>query len=87
MTLSDKINWLSIHDVTKLKGKYADKILVYKKILEKDICNKILKIYDNPDEINISELPNKLVLNINHGSDFNIFVENKNELKIENIIV
>ena len=57
ITFEDKINWIAIHDVRKLKGKCADKILLHeysKRILKKDICNKILKIYDNPNQINIS---------------------------------
>ena len=50
VTVSDKINWLIIHDTNELKGKCADKILLHeysKKKLGKDICNKILKIYNN----------------------------------------
>ena len=85
-TFPDYINWLCIHDVTKLKGKCADKILLHefsKKILKKDICNKILKVYDNPKQINISELPEQFVLKANHGSGFNIIVHNKAELNIE----
>ena len=27
VTFEDKINWIAMHDVTKLKGKCADKIL------------------------------------------------------------
>ena len=86
VTIEDKINWLSIHDVRKLKGKLADKILLHdysRRILKKDICNKILKIYDSPDEINITELPDQFVLKTNHGSGYNILVYNKSELDIE----
>ena len=85
ITFPDYINWLAIHDVTKLKGKCADKILLHefsKKVLKKDICNKILKVYDNPQLINISELPDQFVLKTNHGSTFNIIVHNKTELDI-----
>ena len=45
----------------------------------KDICNKIIKIYDNIEQININELPNKFVLKTNHGSGFNFIVNNKSE--------
>ena len=74
-----------MHDVTKLKGKCADKILLHqysKRILKKDICNKILKIYEEPFKINITELPEQFVLKTNHGSGFNIIVYNKTELDI-----
>ena len=82
-TFEDKINWIAIHDVKKLKAKCADKILLHtysKRILKKDICNKILKVYDNVGQINISELPEQFVLKANHGCGFNIIVHNKSEL-------
>ena len=50
--------------------------------MHKDICNKILKIYDDPYKINITELPEKFVLKKNHGSGFNIIVHNKTELNV-----
>ena len=86
ITFEDKINWLAIHDVRKLKGKCADKILLHeysKRILKKDICNKILKVYGNPEQIDISELPEQFVIKTNHGSTFNIIVHNKSELNVE----
>ena len=81
-TFEDKLNWLLIHDTNKLKGKCADKILLHKYSyfkIGKDICNKILKIYDNIEQININELPNKFVLKTNHGSGFNFIVNNKSQ--------
>ena len=85
ITFEDKINWLAIHDVNKLKGKCADKISLHqysKRVLKKDICNKIIKIYDDPYKINITELPEKFVLKTNQGSGFNIIVHNKTELNV-----
>ena len=49
LTFEDKLNWLTIHDSTSLKGKCADKIMLHKYskyILGKDYCNKIIKIYN-----------------------------------------
>ena len=83
ITLNNKLNWLTIYDVKKLKGKCADKILLHeysKRKLGKDICNKILKIYNNSDEINFDELPEKYVLKTNHGSGYNIIITNKTTL-------
>ena len=83
VTFGDKINWLLIHDTSELKGKCADKILLheYSKIkLGKDICNKILKIYENTKKIDFNELPNKFVIKTNQGSGFNIIVNNKTDL-------
>ena len=84
-TFEDKLNWLLIHDTNRLKGKCADKILLHKYSyykLGKDICNKILKIYENIELINITELPNQFILKTNHGSGFNIIVNNKTEFDI-----
>ena len=84
-TFYDKLNWLLIYDTNKLKGKCADKILLHKyskKILGKDICNKILKIYNNVEEININQLPDKFVLKTNHGSGYNIIVNDITKFNI-----
>ena len=86
VTFSDKINWLVIHDTNELKGKCADKILLHeysKQKLGKDICNNILKVYNNTNEININELPNQFALKTNHGSGFNIIVHNKTNFNLE----
>ena len=40
LTFEDKMNWIAIHDVNKLKGRCSDKILLHeysKRILKKDI--------------------------------------------------
>jgi len=86
VTFEDKINWLIIHDTNKLKGKCADKISLHKYSkmkLGKDICNKILKIYKSVKDINIKELPKQFVFKTNHGSKYNIIVENKEKLNLK----
>ena len=85
LTIQDKYNWLIIHDSPENKSKYVDKILLHeysKEILGKDICVPILKIYNNIDEINVNELPNKFVLKCNHGSTMNILCNNKSNFDI-----
>ena len=42
-----------------------------------------MKIYDKVERINISELPEKFVLKTNHGSGFNIIVDDKSKLDVE----
>jgi hypothetical protein len=85
ITFGDKLNWLVIHDTNLLKGKCADKILLHnysKRKLGKDICNKILKIYHSEKEIDLNDLPNQFVLKTNHGSGFNIIVEDKKQFNL-----
>ena len=84
-TIQDKLNWLTIHENPDIKTNIVDKILLHeysKKILGKDICVPIIKIYNNSDEINLNELPEKFVLKCNHGSGMNIICNNKSILNI-----
>ena len=53
-----------------------------KEILGKDICVPILKIYNNTDEIDINELPQKFILKCNHGNAMNIVCKNKALFKL-----
>ena len=85
ITIQDKLNWLIIHESPENKTDIVDKILLHqysKKILGKDICVPILKIYNKIDEINLDELPDKFVLKCNHGSRFNILCNNKSNFNI-----
>lgn len=85
-TIQDKINWLKIYDSTPLKGKCADKIEIHdycKEVLGNDICVPIIKIYNNVDEINLDELPDKFVLKCNHGYNMNIICKDKSKFNLE----
>ena len=87
ITIQDKLNWLLVHDSPESKTNIVDKILLRnysKKILGKDICVPIIKIYNSIDEINLKELPEKFVIKCNHGSNMNIIVNNKSEFNFKN---
>ena len=84
-TIQDKLNWLLIHENPVNKTNIVDKILLHEysiKKLGKDICVPIIKIYNNSEEINFKELPEKFVLKCNHGSGMNIICNNKSNLNI-----
>lgn len=86
-TIQDKMNWLLIHENPEYKTKIVDKILLREystKILGKDICPPILKIYDNVNQINLDELPNSFILKCNHGSGMNIFCKDKSKFNLTN---
>ena len=86
-TIQDKYNWLTIHEFPENKTKIVDKILLHgysKKVLGKDICVPILKIYNNIEELNLTELPEKFVLKFNHGSGMNIICNNKSNFNLSN---
>jgi len=85
LTIQDKYNWLIIHECPEKKSNIVDKILLHeysKKILGKDICVPILKIYNKVEEVNLKTLPNKFVLKCNHGSGMNILCNNKKNFNI-----
>lgn len=71
ITFNEKLNWLKINDRNPYYTKLADKIEV-KKIVEekvgKEYVNPTIKEYNNFDEIDFEELPNKFVLKCNHNS-------------------
>lgn len=82
-TIQDKLAWLNIYETNPLKVQCADKVLVHdyvKEVLGEDICIPILRVYDNTNQINWDELPNRFVLKCNHGSGMNIIVKDKSKL-------
>jgi hypothetical protein len=84
-TIQEKINYLLIHESPDYKSKIVDKIGLHeysKKILGKDICVPIIKIYKSINDINLSELPNKFVLKCNHGSQMNIICNDKSKFNL-----
>ena len=86
VTFQDKLNYLVIHESPEYKSNIVDKIKLSeysKKILGKNICVPILKIYNNANEINLDELPDKFVLKCNHGSGMNIFCKDKSKFDLE----
>lgn len=85
ITFQDKLNYLLIHESPEYKSNIVDKIKLSeysKKVIGKDICIPILKIYDNAEQINLTELPDKFVLKCNHGSGWNIFCKNKTQFNL-----
>ena len=84
-TIQQKLNYLMVHESPDYKSKIADKILLHNysiKKLGKDICVPIIKIYNDSEDINLNELPEKFVLKCNHGSGMNILCNNKSNFDI-----
>ena len=84
-TFQEKLNYLLIYESPECKTEIVDKILLRnysRKIIGKDICTPILQIYNNIDDINLDELPEKFVLKCNHGSAMNIFCEDKSKFNL-----
>ncbi|MBR7025202.1 MAG: hypothetical protein IKI08_04265 [Selenomonadaceae bacterium] len=79
-TFTEKLQWLKIFDATPLKSRLADKYLVRRWVAEKigeQYLIPLLGVWDNFDDINFDDLPDRFVLKCNHGSGMNVIVRDK----------
>lgn len=79
-TFTEKLQWLKIFDATPLKSRLTDKYLVRNWIKEKiggEYLIPLLGVWNDFDEINFDDLPDRFVLKCNHGSGMNIIVRDK----------
>lgn len=86
-TFSEKLQWLKLYDRNPEYIKLVDKQEV-KKIVSDIIGEKYiiptLGVWDNFQDINFDNLPNKFVLKCTHDSGGIVVVRNKEELDLEN---
>jgi hypothetical protein len=89
-TYTQKLQWLKVHWRDDRTTQGADKYLVRDYVIEvlgeeqgNKILNPLYGVYDDPDKINLSVLPQSFVLKANHGSGWNILVKDKNSLDWE----
>jgi len=77
ITYNEKLQWMKLNDhnpiYTLMGDKYLVKSYVAKIIGEKYIIPTI-GVWDNPNDINFSNLPNKFVLKCNHNSGIGMFI-------------
>lgn len=86
-TFNEKIQWLKLNYLypNDLVTRCADKVAVRDYIKElgcEEILIDTIKIYNNVDEINFDELPNKFVLKWNFGCGYNIICTDKSKLNV-----
>ncbi len=84
---TEKLQWLKIFDATPIKSRLADKYAVRSWIAEKigdEYLIPLLGVWDDFDDINFDDLPEKFVLKCNHGSGMNIIVRDKNSFDVQN---
>lgn len=83
--LSEKIQWLKLHDKNKLYPTLVDKYAVreyIENVLGEEYLVPILGVWENPDDIEWDTLPQKFVLKCTNGSHTNIICTNKEKLDI-----
>lgn len=77
---TEKMQWLKVYDNNPLKTYCSDKINLRnycKDILGQDICPKIYSVYGNVSRIDIASVPKTCVIKCNHGSGYNIVLNNR----------
>lgn len=86
VTFNQKIQWLKVFDRRPEKVMLVDKYLVREWVASK-IGNQylvpILGVWDSFNEIDFNKLPKKFALKCNHGSGWNIIVEDKDKLDMQ----
>lgn len=84
-TFCEKQNWLKLYDRKPIYTVMVDKYLAREFVAERigeEYLVPLLGVWDNADEIDFSELPDKFVLKCNHNSDVTICTD-KSKLDIE----
>jgi hypothetical protein len=82
-SFTEKIQWLKMNWRNNLLTQCADKYEVRKFVGDRvgpDILKALYGVYDKPEEIDISRLPDAFVLKVNRGCKQNIFCKNKSEM-------
>ena len=85
VTFNEKLQWLKLFDATPLETLLADKYLARDWLAERigeEYLVPLLGVWDDANDIDFDALPDKFVLKANHGSGWNIIVEDKNKLDI-----
>ncbi|MCV2231499.1 hypothetical protein N7548_01480 [Acholeplasma manati] len=85
---NDKIQWLKLNNrnsnITDLSDKIKVREYVTRTIGEKYL-NNIYGTHAHEKQIQLSSLPNKFVIKLNHGSGFNIIVKDKSNIDFREI--
>ncbi|HEM3725314.1 TPA: glycosyl transferase [Streptococcus suis] len=83
-TFNEKINWLKIHNRNPLFTKMADKIDAKTYIEEilgtTDYTVPTLGVWDKPEEIDYSSLPEQFVLKCNHDFRSTVIIQDKSKI-------
>lgn len=83
-TYNEKVNWEKLYLKDARKTKLADKYLVRDYVKEKigdQYLTKLYDVWDNVEDIDFQELPQKFVLKTNNGSGRNIIVKDKGRIQ------
>ena len=86
---NEKIQWMKLHDRNPLYTKIVDKLAMKEYIAETvgaDYAVPTLGVWDNPEDIDFSSLPNQFVLKWNHDSGSIVICKDKSNFNPEKAI-
>ena len=88
-TFNEKIQWFKIFGVTSQTRELADKYRVRSFVssrIGKNYLIPLLGVWNHPEEIDFSSLPEKFVIKANHGSQYNYIVHDKTAMDVDDFI-
>lgn len=88
-TLNEKINFIKYFERNPLAPIIADKIAVrdyVKKQIGAQYLVPLIAVFDRPEQIDFSILPQQFVMKLNNGSGFNLICTDKSKLDHKQII-
>ncbi|HIF9411582.1 TPA: ATP-grasp fold amidoligase family protein [Photobacterium damselae] len=83
---NDKINYRVLYDRNDIYTKLADKYQVRDYVAEKigdSYLIELLAVYEDPNDIDISKLPNKFVIKCNHDAGSVLVVHDKSKIDLQ----
>lgn len=88
-TYNEKIQWLKLYDRKPLYTELVDKIEVKKYVADKigdEYVIPLLGVWNSPEEIDFTLLPNQFVLKCNHNSGLGMYIcKDKSKLDIDRV--
>lgn len=82
-TFNEKVSWIKFNVKNPASVQVADKLLVRDYVQQKagnDVLIPLIKVYDSPELIDFSQLPNEFVMKLNNGSGYNLICRGKSEI-------
>lgn len=87
-TFNEKLNWYKLNYKSDLMPMCSDKVEVDNYVKEKGLEKYLIKklaVWDNVDDIDISNLPNQFVIKTNHDSGGIFICKDKSKVKLKDI--
>lgn len=84
----EKLQWLKLNLYNEDYKDYVDKYEVrdfVESTIGKQYLVDIIGVYDDVDEIDFDELPNQFALKGTHGSGYNVIVEDKSSINVNEV--